>query len=138
MSEIRERRGLVYGVASSLDVTRFRGTLNFTLSANPKNVRAAVGVLKAELRRMQSAPPTSAELARAKSKIIAGSLVGEEATDAIVGRLQNIAINELPRDYYATIAARYSDITAAEIQRVARKYLRPDHLVEVYEGPPPS
>jgi zinc protease len=135
MDEIRVKRGLVYSVSSSLDVNRYRGTLRFALSASPKNVAPAVAVLKTELVRLRNAPVTATELANAKTKIVAGALVSEEATDSIVARVENIGASELPSDYYRTLAKRYNAITAADVQRVARKYLLPDHLVEVFEGP---
>jgi predicted Zn-dependent peptidase len=75
-------------------------------------------------------------LARAKRKLIAGTLVGEESTQTIVSRLENIAQNHLPNDYYATLSARYDRIGPRRILAVARRYLRPDAFATVYEGPP--
>ncbi|HTV74801.1 MAG TPA: insulinase family protein [Candidatus Acidoferrales bacterium] len=135
MKEIRVKRGLVYSVSSSLDVDRYRGSLQFELEASPKNVAPAVAVLKSELVRMRNTPVTADELATAKTKIVAGALVSEEATDAIVARVDNIGGADLPSDYYKTLAQRYNTITIADVQRVARKYLLPGHLVEVFEGP---
>jgi zinc protease len=135
MNEIRVKRGLVYSVSSSLDVDRYRGSLQFELSASPKNVAPAVAVLKSELLRMRNTPVTADELATAKTKIVAGALVSEQATDAIVARVDNIGRADLPSDYYKTLARRYNTITIADVQRVARAYLLPDHLVEVFEGP---
>jgi zinc protease len=135
MSEIRVKRGLVYTVSSTLNVDRYRGTLDFTLHANPKNVAAAVSVLKKQLTRMQQEPVTKDELSRAKSKIIAGSLISEQATDTILAHVENIGISDLPSDYYQTLDTRYGSLTQSDIQRVARTYLLPNHLVEVFEGP---
>ncbi len=135
MDEIRSKRGLVYGVSSSLSVSRWRGTLDFFLTAAPSRMRPAVAVLKQQLARIANAPVSQAELVRAKSKIIAGALVAEQATQTIVDRLENIGINQLPTDYYATLGTRYNPVTPADIQRVARTYLHPNHLIEVYEGP---
>lgn len=135
MSEIRVKRGLVYTVSSSLNVDRYRGTLDFNLHANPKNVAAAVSLLKSQLTRLQESPVETDELSRAKSKIIAGELVSEQATDAILSRVENIGASDLSSTYYQTLDARYGALAKADIQRVARTYLHPDHLVEVFEGP---
>jgi zinc protease len=135
MTEIRSKRGLVYGASSALNVNRWRGTFDFYLTAAPVRVRPAVAVLKQQLALMQAQPPSQAELVRAKSKIVAGALVAEEATQTIANRLQNIGINRLPDDYYATLGTRYNPVTPADILRVARAYLHPNHLIEVYEGP---
>jgi zinc protease len=135
MDEIRSKRGLVYGVSSSLNVNRWRGTIDFSLTAAPSRVRPAVALLKAQLARIQTQPVSGGELVRAKSKIIAGALVAEQATQTISERLENIGINQLPANYYATLGTRYNPIGAADIQRVARTYLHPKNLIEVYEGP---
>ena len=135
MDEIRSKRGLVYGVSSSLSVNRWRGTFDFFLTAAPSRVRPAVTVLRQQLGRIQTQPVSNAELVRAKSKIIAGALVAEQATQTIVDRLENIGINQLPADYYATLGTRYNPVAPADIQRVERTYLHPKNLIQVYEGP---
>ncbi|MEA2666227.1 MAG: zinc protease, partial [Candidatus Eremiobacteraeota bacterium] len=105
-------------------------------SAGPCNVAPAVALARAEVRRLTREPVGAAELARAKQKLIASTLVGEESTQTIVSRLENIARNRLPSDYYATLGARYGGIGARHILAVARRYLRPDAFASVYEGPP--
>jgi zinc protease len=137
MNQIRVKRGLVYTVSSSLNVDRYRGTLLFHLHAGPKNVLSAVSVLKAELVRMRQEPVSADELSRAKSKIIASALVAEEATEAVLAHVNNIGLSELPLDYYQTLNTRYGSLTRSDLQHVARAYLLPDHLVEVFEGPQP-
>lgn len=135
MNEIREKRGLVYGVSSALNVDRWRGWFDFNFTAAPVRVRPAIAVLRQQIVRMQQQPVEPGELARAKSKIIDGALVAEQATQTIVSRLENIAVNQLPTDYYAQLTHFYNPVSVADIQRVAQKYLHPKNLVEVYEGP---
>jgi zinc protease len=135
MHEIRERRGLVYGVSSSLAATRERGLFEVDLSASPQNVGAAVALARAEVRRLTREPVTAYELARTKQKLIASTLVGEESTQAIVERVDNIARYRLPPKYYATLAQRYGSLDPARLLAVAKRYLRPDAFATVYEGP---
>ena len=135
MHEIRERRGLVYGVSSSLAAARERGIFEVDLSASPQNLAAAVALARAEVRRIAREPVTASELARTKQKLIASTLVGEESTQAIVERVDNIARNRLPSNYYATLTQRYAGLDAARLLAVAKRYLHPDAFVTVYEGP---
>lgn len=135
MHEIRERRGLVYSVSSSLAVTRERGLFEVDLSASPRNVASAVALARAEVRRMTREPVTAGEIARAKQKLIATTLVGEESTSAILDRVDNIARFNLPPNYYATLSQRYGDLDAARLLDVAKRHLKPDAFVTVYEGP---
>lgn len=135
MDELRTKRGFVYGISSTLDVSRDRGLFAITFSSNPKNVRSADAVVKTELNRIRTTPVTADEVARARTKIIAGALVSEESTGALVGRVENIAMNRLPLDYYADLGSHYNAITPADILRVAKTYIHPDRMVEVYTGP---
>jgi zinc protease len=137
MSEIRQKRGLVYDVSSALEAGRFRGTIEFRLSASPRNAGPAVALLRRQIRELRTDPPAGAELERARTKLVAGGLVAEESTEIVAARVANIGRFELPTNYYETVGERYGAITPADILRVARKYLHPDRLVEVYVGPRP-
>ncbi|HYZ17763.1 MAG TPA: pitrilysin family protein, partial [Candidatus Acidoferrum sp.] len=136
MHEIRERRGLVYSVSSSLIANRDRGILEIDLNANPANVTPAVALVRSEVRRMTQQPVGTTELARAKQKLIASTLVGEQSTQTILSRLENIALYRLPPQYYATLNAHYGPIDPATMLRVARRSIRPDAFATVFEGPP--
>jgi zinc protease len=135
MNEIRVRRGLVYGVSSALLVTRERGLFEISLNAAPRNVSPAVAAAKAEVRKLTQTPISASEWNRARTKLLASTIVSEESTQTIVGRCENIAQNRLPVNYYATVATRYGRVTPADGLRVARRYLHPDAWVELYVGP---
>ncbi|MBV8354559.1 MAG: insulinase family protein, partial [Candidatus Eremiobacteraeota bacterium] len=134
--DVRMRLGLVYSISASLEAGPDRGTFEIGFRSSPQNVSRAVAVVKSEMRRLQDEPVTSNELDRARSRIVGETVIAEQDKDTLVSDLMNIAVNTLPLDYYATLARRYSAIDAPAIQRVARNYLRPDRLVEVYQGPP--
>jgi zinc protease len=134
MHEIRDRRGLVYGVSSALLVTRERGVFEIELSAAPTKVNAAITGAKAEVARVTREPISADEWNRARTKLLASTIVGEESSATIVARCENIAINRLPVDYYATVATRYGNVTPADGLRVAKRYLHPS-FAEVVVGP---
>ena len=133
--EVRMRRGLAYTVYSALDAGVDRGIFEIGLRASPQNVTRAVSLVKDQMRRMQDQPVGQAELERARSRIIGETVIAEQDKGTLVGDLLNIAQNDLPLNYYATLSQRYASIGADAIQRVARTYFHPAHMVEVYEGP---
>lgn len=135
MQELRIKRGLVYGVSSSYVSIADRGLLEFNLSATPENVKTAVALLKGQVASAQTTPPTDAELERAKKYIIGETLINEESIGGIASAINNIGTNNLPLDYYQTRNKIFNSVTAADVLRVAKLYLRPDNLAEVYEGP---
>lgn len=135
LQEIRVRRGLVYNVSSSYDAAKYRGFLNFHLSATPRNVRPAVDLLKAQLRDLQQNGVSPTELDHAKKYVAASTILGEQSIRGIAEDVANLGANDLPLNYYQTREANFNKLTAADIQRVAKEFLKPDNLVEVYEGP---
>ncbi len=133
--EVRVKRGLVYGAYSSLQAGRDRGTMTISFRALPSKVNAADAVVRTELRRMQTERVGADELARAKTRVIATTIEGEQSTGTIAGDLMRIGQDDLPPSYFATLSQRYAKITAADVQRAARTYFHPDNLVEVRTGP---
>jgi zinc protease len=133
--EVREKRGLVYGVYSSLQAGRDRGTFSISFRAVPAKVDAANALIRSELKRMQTEPVTADELAKAKTRVIAAAIDAEQATSAIAGDLMTIGTDDLAPSYYATLVQRYAKITPADVQRAAKTWFHPDNLVEVRTGP---
>ncbi len=133
--ELRQKRGLVYSVNSTLDADADRGDFRVELNASPQRVVQAVGLVRRQLQLLQDEPVTATELEEAKARLAGNALLDESSSTGQAKQLLDIAINGLPLDYYRTLNERFARITAADVQRVARTYLRPGKLVEVYAGP---
>jgi len=133
--ELRQKRGLVYSVDSSLEAGADRGDLRVELNTSPERVVEAVGIVRQELRRLQDEPVSATELQEAKVRLIGNALLEEASTSGQATQLLDIAVLHLPPDYYRTLNERFARITSADVQRVARAYLRPQSLIEVYAGP---
>lgn len=135
MNELRQKRGLVYNVSSKVSADRDRGDFSIVLSASPQNVVSAVRFVRSQLLRLQQQPISQVELAQAKTRLVSGALLDEAAPGNQLQELLNLERFGLPMSYYATLGDRYLRITAADVLRVARKYLRPNGLIEIYAGP---
>jgi zinc protease len=134
--ELRQKRGLVYSVGTRVKADRDRGNLEIMLSTSPSNVRSALGIVRDQIQRLRTEPVSATELEDAKIRLISEALLSESSAQGQVDEIGEIAQYDLPRDYYATLAQRYAAISAADLQRVAKEYLRPDRLIEVFAGPP--
>ena len=95
----------------------------------------AINLVRAELKRLQTQPVSETELAEAKVRLVSSALLDEASIDGQAQQLMDIGLNHLPLDYYATLNERFGNVTAADVQRVAQRYLRPNNLIEVYSGP---
>lgn len=133
--ELRQKRGLVYSVSTTFKADRDRGDFEIEMSAAPDKVVPAVRIVRDELLRLQKTPVTATELGEAKTRVVSEALLAQESASSQVDELLDTSIHNLPTDYYATLNDRYARITPADIERVAKKYLRPDALIQIYSGP---
>ena len=133
--ELRQKRGLVYGVASSIEAGPDRGDFRIEMNASPGRVVEAVSFVRTELQKLQTQPVTKTELDDAKLRLVSDALLDEASADGQVQQLLDIGTNDLPLNYYRTLNERFASITAADVERVAKKYLDPSQLVEIYAGP---
>ena len=133
--ELRQKRGLVYSVASTVEAGNDRGDFKVELNASPGKVVEAVAFVRSELLTLQTQPVTPTELNDAKLRLVSDALLDESSAEGQVRQLLDIGTNDLPLDYYRTLNDRFANITAADVERVAKKYLDPSQLVEIYAGP---
>ncbi len=133
---LRQTRGIVYSVSSSLHANRDRGDFRIELNADPARVEEAVHFVRSQLLALQHHPVSVTELQEAKARLVSDALLAEASTEGQTEQLLDIAADRLPLDYYATINERFARITPADVERVALTYLHPHQLVQVYAGPP--
>jgi predicted Zn-dependent peptidase len=74
-------------------------------------------------------------LQEAKVRLVSDALLEEASSTGQAKQLLDILVNDLPANYYRTLNERFARITAADVERVAKTYLKPARLVEVYAGP---
>ncbi len=133
--ELRQKRGLVYTIGSNVSANADRGDFQIEFNASPGRVVEAVRFVRSELKRLQNEPVSATELQEAKLRLVSDALLDEGSADGQVGQLLDIATNDLPIDYYRSQSDRFARITATDVQRVARRYLDPSALVQIYAGP---
>jgi len=133
--ELRQKRGLVYTIQSTVEAGPDRGDFRVEMNASPGRVVEAVNFVRTELQTLQTQPVTKTELDDAKLRLVSDALLDEASADGQVQQLLDIGTNDLPLDYYRTLNERFANITAADVERVAKKYLDPSQLVEIYAGP---
>ncbi|HEY9084612.1 MAG TPA: pitrilysin family protein [Candidatus Tyrphobacter sp.] len=133
--ELRQKRGLVYSANSSLVADRDRGNFQIELEAAPEHVQSAVAFVRAELRRLQQVPVSATELQEAKLRLVGNALLAEASADGQAQQLLDIAVYGLPLTYERDRNEELAHVTAADVLRVARRYLEPDRLIQIYAGP---
>ena len=87
-----------------------------------------------ELRRIRDEPVPEAEVAKAKSYLILGLPSDFETTQGTAGQFLELLSNDLPLTTWATYMAHIQAVTPQDVQRVAKRYIDPDHFAIVVVG----
>lgn len=119
---IREKKGYTYGAYSTLTGGRWPGIWGANASVRTEVTEPAVGEFFYEFKRLQNEPVSEDELGRAKRSIVGSFARTLESPEGILGRTLEIVNNGLPMTYWDTYPARIQAVSAADVQRVARKY----------------
>lgn len=114
--EIRIRRGLTYGIGSTLDARRGGGL--FTIGAQTKNASAPelVEVTLAEVARAAAAPAPGPELDARKLAVIGGVSRRFETTDGLAGVIAGYEAYGIDVAEVTRVIGRLDAVTADEVQ----------------------
>ena len=132
--DLREDKGYTYGLAARESAQRLGGVSYLGGSVRADATGQAVRDLLAEVAGVRDTPVPEVELADARASL-ALALPGEFATAAgIAGKLADEVVYGLPDDWWERYAVAVRAVGAADLQRVARRYLDPSRLVTVMVG----
>lgn len=120
---IREQKGYTYGAYSTLGAGLWPGVWGASASVRTPVTEPAAREFIREFDRLQDEPVPAEELERAKRSIVGSFALTLESPQGILSRTLELVENGLPADYWDTYPARIQAVTAADVQRVARKYL---------------
>jgi zinc protease len=131
---LREEKSYTYGAYSNFNATRVVGPWSAATDVRSEVTDAALTDLIDEVRQMRDAPVPEKELADTKKALVAGFALSLENPNAILQNYIDRYIYKMPADYWDTYPARIEAITAADVQRVAKKYWAADRLQIVAVG----
>jgi predicted Zn-dependent peptidase len=129
--EIREKRGLVYSVGSSL--SHYAGTGSFSVYAgcSPKRVPEVLRLVREELARVADEGITAAEVARGQGQLKGGMVLGLEDTGS---RMSRLGKSELSFGEYLPVRevlGRLDAVDEAQVRDVARALLSAESCLAV-------
>lgn len=134
MKNIREDKGLTYGIYSSVQPLRNGSYLSIGADVNAGNVELTFSEIRKELKRLRSEPVPDEELTTAKNHFI-GSLQSEINNPfAHADKIKTIQLFALPGDYYQQMINRIARTTAADVMATADRYMNEDKFFELSVG----
>jgi zinc protease len=134
--QVREQEGLAYYSYSSHDAELYAGVWLAEAGVNPANVPLAVDSILAEFERLGDELVSEQELADSQAYMTGVLPLALETNSGVAGRLLDMEWYGLGLDYLQRYKDLIYSVTAADVQRVARQYLRRDAYALVVAGPP--
>ena len=135
--DLRKNAGLVYSVASVLQAGRTRSVYLVEYASDPGNVVKAADMVSREVTAMQDTAVGTDELTRVKACLLRQLPLSEAGIEEIARGMLGRSDLGLPLDEPTNAAQHYIALDGAAIQAAFRKWLRPQDLVRVSQGPPP-
>jgi len=136
MDQIREKRGLTYGVGTGLSNGVYGETWAGGMASANEKVAEAVGLIRQEWDRFGETLVTEKELTDAKTYLTGEYPLRFNGNGKIAGILAGMQLIGLPADYVNTRNAQIEKVSAEDVQRVARRLLDSNQIRFVLVGRP--
>jgi zinc protease len=131
---LREEKGYTYGIGAGFDMRRGAGPFSVRTAVQTAATVPSISESLLELRRIQDAPVTAAELASARDYLVGVFPLRFETPGAVVGALGGLFIHELPDDELARYRGEVEAVTVEAVQKAARDHIHLDRIAIVAVG----
>ena len=133
--EVREKRGLAYGVSDSLVWFKRAAVIIGGTATQADRTSDALAIIEAETKRMAEEGPTPEELAAAKSFLKGSYALSLDTSAKIAAQLTQIQLDNLGVDYVQRRSALIDAVTIEDAKRVAKRLYGGGMLVTVAGRP---
>lgn len=134
--EVREKRGLTYGIGTYLSDSDYSEVLGGSFSSQNGVMAEAVSVVQEEWAKMAEDGITEQELADAKKYLTGAYPLRFDGNSNIANILTSMQMDGYPIDYPETRNEKVMGVTLEEANRVAAELFQPENLRFVVVGQP--
>ena len=131
---LREEKGYTYGAYSSFDMRRMTGTFEATAEVRSDVTGASLEEFFTELEKIRSESVPAEELQDIKNYLTGVFPLKLETQEGLTNQIVAVQMYDLPPDYLATYREKINEVTAEDVQRVAREYIKPDKMAVIIVG----
>ena len=134
-NDIRTKRGLAYGVGGGIG-TNFGhpGILQISLGTKSQSTVESIQATDEDIAELATKPISEDEIQRAKDAILNTFIFRLDSPDKILGERMTYEYYGYPSDWLDKYQAEVKKVTAADVNRVAAKYLHKDQLAVLVVG----
>lgn len=136
MTEVREKRGLTYGIGFGLSPMEHAGLYVGSLGTRNEKAGEALAVVKDTLKKLADEGLTQAELDDVKTFLTGSYALRFDTNDKIAGQLLGIQEEDLGIDYINKRNAMVEAITLDQVKAQAKRLLASDQLIVTVVGKP--
>ena len=130
--DIREDRGLTYGIYSSISDGQAPGTFTIRTRTRTNTTGEMLGAIFEHIARMRNEAPSADEVTAATNKAIGAFPLQIETSGDIASKVRELLIYNLPNDYWRNYRDELAAVTPEAVHEAARKYIHPiPHVVIV-------
>ena len=134
--EVREKRGLTYGVETGLYPLDRAGFVLGSLSTRNNHAAEALDVVKDVTQRYADQGPTAEELADAKTYLTGSYALRFDSNTSIAAQLVGIQEDDLGIDYVNRRNSLIEAVTLDQVKAQAKRITHPDKLIITIVGRP--
>jgi len=135
MEEVREKRGLVYGVYSYFIPLAGKGPFIITLQTRASQTEEAASVVKAVMKDMVAGHIDLKRLQATKDNLTGGFAQRMDSNRERVGLMAMIGFYQMPLNYLQVWTEHVDAVTVADVKKMATRYLQPNEWNVVQVGP---
>ncbi|HEY4265438.1 MAG TPA: pitrilysin family protein [Micropepsaceae bacterium] len=136
MDEVRDKRGLTYGISTQLNDFRSASVIVGSVQSDKTKILTALDVTKSEMARFAKDGAAAKELDDAKTYLTGSFPLGLDSNAKIARTLNAYQRSGLAADYVVKRNAMIQAVTLAQVNAMAKKYFDPARLVVVIAGTP--
>jgi predicted Zn-dependent peptidase len=130
---LRERNGYAYGASSFFDMRLSAGPFLAAAGVQTDKTGDALKEFFNELNGILGPVPAE-ELTKARNYVALGFPGEFETTGDLARKLEELVVYNLPDNTFTDFVAAVSKVTAADLQRLAARYIQPDKMAVVIVG----
>mgnify|MGYP000051756114 CR=1 FL=1 len=134
MKEVRDKRGLAYGVQSYFMPMVQPGPFQIGLQTKKAQANEALQVVREVLAGFLADGPNEEELQAAKQNLVGSFPLRLDSNQKILDNVAAIGFFGLPLDYLDHYAENVEKVTAAQIKTAFARHVRPENMVSVIVG----
>jgi zinc protease len=132
---VRTRLGLAYSVFGTYGASYDHPGMFFVgAGTKSESTVAATNAMMQQIGDLKTIPPTATELRNAKDQVLNSWVFHFDSPEKILRQQATLAFYDYPSDYIEKYRAGVEKVTAADVSRIADKYIHPSKLAILVVG----